>query len=370
MPEVSVIMPICNGARHLRESLDSVIGQTFKDWELLAVNEYGSDDGSADIVEEYAASEPRIKLLQNTERLGLAASLNKGFRLARGKYLARLDSDDLALPQRFEKQVSFLEDAPEIGICGSYQHHFGKGVDWVHKPPIRPQDMKAALIFSCNLCHTTLMLRSNVVRDNGLYYDSSFLAEDFELWTRAILVTQIANIPEVLGEYRQSGRDNITAQKREGMIKESRQIVAKALKTVLGIELEEDQTCFFQGWENFFYTAKNRKAQLIEFEKVLRKIYQQNEMAHALDRNSLLNQLTVEWRHAKFFMPLSWGGEELAGTIDDVFSGSLRTFLPARYKLFQEYNPSFIARARKIAGLLERIVSREEDQIGDRSETK
>ena len=356
MPEVSVIMPICNGARYLRESLDSVIGQTYKDWELLAVNEYGSDDGSADIVEEYAASDPRIKLLQNTEHLGLAESLNKGFRLAKGKYLARLDSDDLALPQRFEKQVAFLEDAPEIGICGSYQHHFGKGVDWIHRPPIRPQDMKATLIFSCNLCHTTLMLRSDVVRDNGLYYDSNFLAEDFELWTRAILVTQIANIPEVLGEYRQRGRDNITVQKQESMVMESRRIVAKSLEMVLGIELDENQACFFQGWENFFYTAKNRKEQLREFERVLRKIYQKNEITQALDRNSLLNQLAVEWRHAKLFMPLAWGGEKLAGTIDDVFSGSLLAFLPARYKLFREYNPSLIVRAKKIAKLLERIV--------------
>jgi len=278
-PQISVIMPIYNSVKHLRESIDSVIAQTFTDWELLAINENGSEDGSAEMILEYQKRDPRIRLVQNDERLGLAESLNKGFRMARGKYLARIDADDLAYPQRFEKQFRFMEEHPEIGICGSYQHHFGTGVDWVHKPPTRPEDMKVALMFGCNLCHSTLMLRRDTVITHQLFYDNSYLAEDFELWTRAILVTEIANIPEVLGEYRKDGT-NITASKLEGLKAESCRIVAKALKNCLGISLTERQSRYFQGWSNVFHKARcqaEREEWLAEFEEDLRTIYEQNQ---------------------------------------------------------------------------------------------
>ena len=98
--------------------------------------------------------------------MGLAESLNKGFRLAKGEYLARLDADDLAHKERFEKQVEFMDRNPQIGICGTYQHHFGDGVDWTHCPPITNDECRARLLFNCDLCQTTLMWRREVILKN------------------------------------------------------------------------------------------------------------------------------------------------------------------------------------------------------------
>ncbi|MCI8857315.1 MAG: glycosyltransferase [Clostridiaceae bacterium] len=339
-PQISVIMPVYNSAKHLSEAIDSVIQQTFTDWELLVLNEFGSDDGSVEIVQDYQKNDSRFQLVQNEERLGLAESLNKGFRMARGKYLARLDADDLAHPQRFEKQYHFMEEHPEIGICGSYQHHFGPGTDWVHKPPFRPQDMKASLLFNCNLCHSTLMLRRDTILENALFYDNRFLAEDFELWTRAILVTEIANIPEVLGEYRKDGC-NITVTKKEGLKVESGQIVANTMKRTLDIDLTERQMFFFQGWENSFLKAAGEvqhRKWLEEFETVLRKIYAQNEQRKVFDRQALLNLIAVEWRHAKNYGSRDWSGERLADSLEEIFNEEWKPPFSLRVKRFIQNN--------------------------------
>lgn len=362
-PQISVIMPIYNSAKHLREAIDSVAAQTFTDWELLAINEFGSNDGSAEIILEYQQNDPRIKLLQNDEKLGLAESLNKGFRIAAGKYLARLDADDLAHPQRFEKQFRFMEEHPEIGICGSYQHHFGPGVDWIHKPPTSPKDMKVTLLFSCNLCHSTLMLRRETVFSHNLFYDSRYLAEDFELWTRAILVTQIANIPEVLGEYRKDGT-NITAAKMKDLKAESCGIVSTVLKNCIGIDLTERQASYFQGWANKFNDACSqveRKMWLTEFETVLRSIYEKNQVVKAVDEESLLNRLAVEWRMAKYNAPRDWSGERTVSSIDDVFREKNKQSFTNCYLSLRKNSLSIFARVkqtlkRKILSPIARLV--------------
>lgn len=350
VPQISVIMPVYNSVKHLSESIDSVVAQTFTDWELLAINEKGSDDGSAEIILDYQKRDPRIRLVQNDERLGLAESLNKGFRMAQGKYLARLDADDLAHPQRFEKQFRFMEQHPEIGICGTYQHHFGRNIDWVHKPPTQPEDMKVALMFNCNLCHSTLMLRRDTIFSHELFYDNSYLAEDFELWTRAIQVTEIANIPEVLGEYRKDGA-NITASKMEGLKAESCKIVAQALRSCIGIDLTERQSRYFQGWSNKFHEARcqaEREQWLSEFEQVLRAIYEQNRKRKAVSEKSLLNRMAFEWRFAKYDIPRNWSGEVIVKSIDEIFRDKNKPSLITRYRAFRKNNPRFSIRLKKI----------------------
>ena len=125
MKKVSIVMPVYNGKEYIRESIDSIINQSYKNWEFIIVNEFGSDDGSKEIIEEYAEKDDRIKLIQNTKREGISASLNIGLKAATGDYIARMDSDDISGPNRLVKQIEFLDSNPSIGLCGIQPQFIG-----------------------------------------------------------------------------------------------------------------------------------------------------------------------------------------------------------------------------------------------------
>ena len=117
-PLVSIVMPIYNSETYLDEAILSIIHQTYQNWELLVINEFGSNEEGKRIINRYAAIDSRIRLIQNSERLGIAESLNEGLRQARGEYIARMDGDDISLPKRIEKQVEFMENNNDILLCG------------------------------------------------------------------------------------------------------------------------------------------------------------------------------------------------------------------------------------------------------------
>ena len=297
---VSLVIPVYNSQKYLEECIRSILMQTYSDWEALFINEFGSDDGSREIILNYAKKDKRIKLIQNDSKLGLAQSLNKGFQIAKGNYIARLDADDIAYPARLERQVEFMEQNPNIGVCGTYQRHFGKGVDWIHKPPITVENCRANLLFGCDICHSTLMIRKEIFLSHNLFYDNKFLAEDFELWSRAVTVTDFINIPEVLGAYR-LGEDNITNAKKEQLNIESGDIVANSLKRNLQMEISPEEKYYFQGWENPFETleGKQRKKELKKFEHLLKEIIAQNEKVKFYDEIALLNAIASKWKDRK-----------------------------------------------------------------------
>lgn len=357
MPKVSVIMPVYNGEKHISEAIESVIAQTMTDWDFWIINEFGSVDRSAKIVQQYAAQDSRIHLVQNETRLGLAESLNKGFRLAQGEYFVRLDADDLAHRDRFEKQVKLMDEYPQVGICGTYQHHFGDGVDWVHCPPVTNDDCRAKLLFNCDLCHSTLMLRRKTVLENGLFYDNTFKAEDFELWCRAMTVTEIINIPEVLGEYRWDG-DNITATKKEALDIESGMLVATNLKRLYGMNLTEEECVFFRGWNNPFnaFEADVRPQKLESFEKILREIYKRNHENQFISDSAMLKSIARKWMWAKYNAP--WDADYEVEELNQVFAENYHPGWKIRLKHFLRDNKTWYARLRKIVVVALRPVVR------------
>jgi glycosyltransferase involved in cell wall biosynthesis len=348
-PRVSVVMPVYNAEKHLAEAVDSVLGQTFADFEFLIVAECDTNGETLDILADYAEKDTRIKVIKNETKLGLAESLNKGLRAARGEYIARMDADDLALPTRFEKQLAFMDANPNIGVCGTYQRHFGNGVDEVHRPPVSPAQCKANLLFSCDLCHSTLMLRRKVFVDNKLFYDSLYLAEDYELWTRAASLTDFANIPEILGEYR-VGRNNVTKAKKDGLIAESGRITANNLEKNLGLKLGEEQHLCFQGWENPFVAAgskEKRRAMLEDLKDILVQILDANERIGYCDRRALMNAVAAKWRWAKHCESLhkQYDIKERAEIFDERYKPSVSS----RLKDFLAQNRTAKARLRKAA---------------------
>ena len=200
-PLVSVIMPVYNGERYLREAIDSILAQTFTDFELIIVND-GSADSSEQIIQGY--SDPRIRYLINERNSGICITLNKGLDAAQGKYIARMDCDDISMPERLAKQVAYMELHPEIGVVGSDMIVFGEGLDehlfdFVHDK----EGCKAGLLFATCFAHPSVMMRRDLLEQHHLRYDDAYRGlEDYELWYRISQYTELVNIPEPLLRYR------------------------------------------------------------------------------------------------------------------------------------------------------------------------
>lgn len=295
IPRVTILMPSYNGEKYIYETIKSLEDQSFCDWELLIVND-PSTDNTVSIIQEYQKYDERIRLIVNEVKAGLAEALNQGIREARGEYIARIDDDDIAMPSRLEKQVRLLEERADVSLVGSWQRHFGKE-EWVHRPPETPEEIKAALLFKCDVCHSTIMFKKENFTKRGLYYSPNYVSEDYELWTRAIRELKFYTIPEVLGEYRVNG-ENITASKLDKLETQQREIIARTLKELLHIHVPQSDMILLSGWENPFFDGGSGQKQLREREEtLLQKIEKQNGKYRAYDPAALkatLNQRR-EW---------------------------------------------------------------------------
>ena len=317
MAKISVVMPVYNGEEFLRESIDSIIGQTFIDWELIIVNEFGSNTAATELLEEYGSNDVRIRVIQNQTRLGIAESLNIGIRAAEGEYIARMDADDRSYSSRFQKQIDFLEKNPEIGICGTWQRHHGRWGTWIHRPPANRRELAASLLFSCEMCHSTVMMRREVLVSNGLFYNGAYAAEDFELWGRALAVTELANLPEVLGEYRYG--NTLTARKQDALGKEHGALCAVAIERMLGLRLRETDFPLLNTWRNPFRFERSQKRKRKDLERyagILRLVWDANKSCAAFEPESLLRVLRRRWTWARWDIEVSGEGTP---DIDGVF---------------------------------------------------
>jgi len=198
-PRVSVLMPVYNGERYLREAVESILDQTFTDFEFVIVDD-GSTDNTWQILQSYAANEPRIVLVRNETNVGVARSLNKGLELARGEYVARMDADDVSLPGRLTAQVAFLDEHPEVGVLGcAVQVIDGCGnPSRIRRFPAEHGVIKWCLCFDDPIAHPTVMMRREVVGRVGGYSTDLLTAEDYDLWRRLNQVTRLSNLPEML----------------------------------------------------------------------------------------------------------------------------------------------------------------------------
>lgn len=200
-PLVTVLMPVYNGAPYVGVAIDSILRQSLTDFEFLIIDD-GSTDGSADIVRTFA--DHRIRLLVHTENLGLIATLNHGLAIAKGKYVARMDCDDISLPQRLEKQCAFMDMHPEFGICGTWVKTFGGAKDVTICFPTEPNKIRCITFFNSCISHPSIMIRLVAFKQNGISYNPLYRhAEDYALWVEAMRHFPVANMGEVLHLYRQ-----------------------------------------------------------------------------------------------------------------------------------------------------------------------
>ena len=198
-PLISVLLPVYNGEKYLAEAIDSILSQTFTDFELIMIDD-GSTDGSLQILRKYEQRDFRIQIIARENR-GLVTTLNDSLDLACGTWVARMDQDDIALPHRFERQLEWLEST-DADICGSWVRRFGTSDKRVVKLRQSDEAIKMEMLFCSPFAHPTVMMRTALLK--LLRYDKAWeKAEDYDLWERAAEARwKMANVPEVLLLYR------------------------------------------------------------------------------------------------------------------------------------------------------------------------
>lgn len=235
-PLVSVVLPVCNGMPYIEEAVVSILGQTFADLELVVI-----DDGSNDGTFEYLSglTDRRVRLIRHDANRGIVASLNEGLEAAKGRYIARMDGDDISRSDRIAVQVRYLQENPDVVLLGSAIRYIGSK-SRVLKPPATRDAIRAAMLFSAVLCHPAVMLDGEVVRRDGLRYPNVPCAEDYALFTSLIDRFEVRCLPDVLLQYRV--HSNSIGQSKNARQFASMQGVRRGLLSRwLGIEVSEDE---------------------------------------------------------------------------------------------------------------------------------
>jgi glycosyltransferase involved in cell wall biosynthesis len=203
-PLVSVILPVYNGGPYLEEAIQCILTQTYKNVELIIIND-GSTDNSVQIIDKFS-NDARIRVFNQTNQ-GLAATLNRGIGLSKGAYIARQDQDDISDPARLEKQVSFMETHPDYGMVGTWASIMVNNTLTTrsHKHPSEPGILTLDLLFDNPFVHSSMMIRKTAFDEVGGYSTdkSRQPPEDYELWSRIVRKYKVANIPEILVVYRE-----------------------------------------------------------------------------------------------------------------------------------------------------------------------
>lgn len=202
MSKISVVMPVYNGEKYLKQAIDSILDQTERDFEFIIIDD-GSTDSSKEILKEYEKRDSRIKLLLRPHR-GLVVSLNEAVGSAQSVYVARMDSDDISLPKRLEKQLLFIENK-DLSVCGTWAEGIDKGDHKINEmiyPPESPSVVRSFLLLHNAFIHPSVMFRKDVFTEVGGYKSFFHRVEDYELWTRMVKRHRGGNIPEILLRYR------------------------------------------------------------------------------------------------------------------------------------------------------------------------
>jgi glycosyltransferase involved in cell wall biosynthesis len=201
-PTVSVVMPAFNAAAFLDEAVQSILDQTFRDFEFIIVDD-GSTDDTAGILQKYTQADDRVKVYRQ-ENQGMIAALNRGCRMARGQFIARMDADDISLPHRLERQLRFMDGHPEIGILGTSVSRIDENGsvtgDWRQSP--NRKVLRWNHFFRVCVIHPTVVMRREILEKINFYRSDAVHAEDWDLWLRASAITEFSNTHEILFKYR------------------------------------------------------------------------------------------------------------------------------------------------------------------------
>jgi len=247
VPTVSVVMPVFNGEQFVAEAVQSILQQTFGDFEFIVVDD-GSGDRTPEILAGLAKGDSRIVVIRQPRNMGVTEALNTGCRTARGALIARMDADDVSVPERFETQVAYLRQHPEVGVVGSQV----RLIDQTGQPgrlknyPSQPGLVAWSLLFFNSLAHPTVMFRRELLERAGYYPVEWNRVEDYALFLQLSRMTKLANLPDVLLFYR-AWEGNVSARAAQEQDRNANEALRRAVATSLGRELTAEQAAALRG---------------------------------------------------------------------------------------------------------------------------
>lgn len=282
MPRVTVLMPTYNVAPYVREAIDSVMQQTYTNFELLVIDDCSTDDTVSMV---RSINDPRIHIIQNEKNVGLAENLNRGLSHITTEYVARMDGDDIAEPFWLEREVTILDSHPEIGICSGGFERFGTVKSLVRFPE-HHEDCMANMLFECSVIVPTF--RMSLYRDHGLRYSTdAFPAEDYRFWAECLRVTRIYNIQETLFHYRMHPTQICTARREEQQRKVAE--VRRYMLEWLSTGFTEEEKHYYIG--SFMAPQIATKQDLNERKAFCQKMVEQNRSVGHFDEEALRRRL-------------------------------------------------------------------------------
>lgn len=241
--DVSIVMPVYNTEIFIKTAIESILQQTLRNFEFIIIDDC-STDGTLQVARIYASTDKRIVIVESEKNEGLVKQLNRGVAMARGKYIARMDGDDISHEERIKIQFEFLEKNKDIGLCSTFFRRFGT-IDEPVQLPIEDKNIKAGLVFSSTICHASVMARSELMKE--MLYEEGFpAAEDYRLWTKLAFRTNFFNIPFYLYGYRHYGTNssmttNVSQSKRSAIT-----IIQKEYLRSCGIFISQKEFDFLQ----------------------------------------------------------------------------------------------------------------------------
>ncbi len=235
---ITVLMTVYNEKRYLAEAIESILNQTFRQFEFLIISEYGADEETLKILNQYAQKDSRISIIQNERNLGLAASLNKGLKIAKGKYIARMDSDDISVPNRLKWQYKYMEEHPEIVVSGGNIRylHGNKLTRYTQRYLGKADQIRMSMLFLCGFSHPTVIINKELLHQYGYEYDERIKTEDYELWSRIVYQHPTANVGRTLLYYRFHDGNSVTIKKDE--VARSTMLVQQRILNQYGSEIQ------------------------------------------------------------------------------------------------------------------------------------
>lgn len=280
---ISVIMPVFNAQRYIKKAVDSILNQTEQDIELILIDDCGQD-ASMDIV--CAIKDPRIKFLKNDKNRGIAFSRNRGLEAAGGEYIALMDDDDIAPPERLKIEKKFLDSNPEIEVVGGRMasiNEIDEMISYARAPICNPKRIWAELMFRDVIANGSAMMRTSFIRKNNLKYRDNYLGmEDYKFWTECSIAGQLANIDEILLLWRKT-ENNETHRVRQEKEEERKKLFAQIQNDTLtanGFILSEEE------YHIFNQSFRERKKEYITLDNlrktqcVLKKLIEQAKERH------------------------------------------------------------------------------------------
>lgn len=290
-PEITVLMPVHNAAAFVRDAAQSILAQSFGDFELLAVDDASTDDTVA-ILE--GLGDPRVRVIRSRERLRFSGALNAGLDQARGEFVARMDGDDVALPGRLELQREYLRAHPEAGICGGLATAFGMRRGRFFRPALTHGEIRAQLLFDSPFVHPTVMLRRELFERHGLRYDPAYCpADDYELWSRAAQLFPTANLDRVVLRYRVHG-GSLTQAHWGDMDAHAARVQAREIRA-LGIEADEEAVRFHRNLGRGRCFPIRRREELERAEAWLAGLIEANDRRGRIPAEALRRRVAGVW---------------------------------------------------------------------------